>query len=106
MYVTLRQLTYFQALAKEGNFGRAALACRVSQPALSMQIKEMEAELGAALVERKARQVVLTPFGRRILDHADGETGIVLHHRTAEDDFLRPHTPHRFVDLRSIRKAA
>ena len=36
MYVTLRQLTYFQALAKEGNFGRAALACRVSQPALSM----------------------------------------------------------------------
>ena len=37
MYVTLRQLTYFQALAKEGNFGRAALACRVSQPALSMQ---------------------------------------------------------------------
>ncbi|MGB2201066.1 MAG: LysR substrate-binding domain-containing protein [Pseudooceanicola atlanticus] len=71
MYVTLRQLTYFQALAKEGNFGRAALACRVSQPALSMQIKEMEAELGAALVERKARQVVLTPFGRRILDHAD-----------------------------------
>ena len=70
MNLTLRQLTYFKALADEGSFGRAADACRVSQPALSMQIKEMEGMLGAPVVERQARRIVLTPFGRRILDHA------------------------------------
>ncbi|WP_136635584.1 LysR substrate-binding domain-containing protein [Pseudooceanicola onchidii] len=71
MNLTLRQLTYFKALAQAGSFGRAADACRVSQPALSMQIKEMEGILGAPVVERQARRVVLTPFGRRILGHAE-----------------------------------
>ncbi|WP_375172966.1 LysR substrate-binding domain-containing protein [Pseudooceanicola sp.] len=71
MNLTLRQLTYFKALADAGSFGRAADACRVSQPALSMQIKELEGSLGAPVVERQARRVVLTPFGRRILDHAE-----------------------------------
>jgi LysR family hydrogen peroxide-inducible transcriptional activator len=71
MNLTLRQLTYFKALADHRSFGRAADACRVSQPALSMQIKEMEASLGAPVVERQPRQVVLTPFGRRIRDHAE-----------------------------------
>lgn len=71
MNITLRQLSYFKALADHGNFGRAALAERVSQPALSMQIKALEDMLGGALVERHARSVVLTPFGRRILDHAE-----------------------------------
>ena len=71
MNLTLRQLSYFKALADEGSFGRAADVCRVSQPALSMQIKEMEGILGTKLVERQSRRVVLTPFGRRILDHAE-----------------------------------
>ncbi|WP_407493348.1 LysR substrate-binding domain-containing protein [Pseudooceanicola sp. MF1-13] len=71
MNITLRQLSYFKALAEHGNFGRAALSERVSQPALSMQIKALEDALGGALVERHARAVVLTPFGRRILDHAE-----------------------------------
>jgi LysR family transcriptional regulator, hydrogen peroxide-inducible genes activator len=61
--ITLRQLRYFDALADHGQFGRAAAACGVSQPALSMQIKELEEVLGAALVERGARQVRLTRFG-------------------------------------------
>ena len=61
--LTLKQLRYFDALARHGHFGRAATACAISQPALSMQIKELEADLGAALFERGARQIRLTRFG-------------------------------------------
>ncbi len=61
--VTLRQLRYFDALVRHGHFGRAAEACAISQPALSMQIKEMEEVLGGVLLERSARQVALTKFG-------------------------------------------
>ena len=60
---TLRQLRYFDALAGLSHFGRAAAACGISQPALSMQIKELEEALGAVLIERGARQVRLTKFG-------------------------------------------
>jgi LysR family hydrogen peroxide-inducible transcriptional activator len=60
---TLRQLRYFDALARHSHFGRAAAACGISQPALSMQIKELEEALGAVLIERGARQVRLTKFG-------------------------------------------
>ena len=70
--VTLRQLRYFDALARLGHFGRAAEACAISQPALSMQIKELEEALGGLLLERSARQVALTPLGedlaRRVCD--------------------------------------
>ncbi|MCA8907823.1 MAG: LysR family transcriptional regulator [Rhodospirillaceae bacterium] len=61
--MTLRQLRYFDALARHAHFGRAADACAISQPALSMQIKELEEALGAVLIERGARQVRLTKFG-------------------------------------------
>lgn len=61
--LTLRQLRYFEALAAERHFGRAAEACAVTQPALSMQIKELEESLGTPLFERGARQVRLTGFG-------------------------------------------
>ncbi len=63
IHLSLRQLRYFDALARHGHFGRAAEACSISQPALSMQIKEMEEALGAALIERGARQLRLTKFG-------------------------------------------
>jgi len=63
MNVTLKQLRYFEAVARHGHFGRAADACAISQPALSMQIKELETELGTQLFERGARQVRLTHFG-------------------------------------------
>jgi LysR family hydrogen peroxide-inducible transcriptional activator len=65
--LTLRQLRYFDALARHGHFGRAAEACAISQPALSMQIKEMEEALGGGLLERSARQVGLTKFGDEFL---------------------------------------
>lgn len=63
---TLRQLRYFEALAQHGHFGRAAEACAISQPALSVQIRELEETLGAALFERSARQVRLTGFGEDV----------------------------------------
>ena len=75
MPVTLRQLRYFQALIEHGSFSRAAESVHVSQPALSLQIRELEASLGGPLVERESRGVLLTPLGReaheqtlRILD--------------------------------------
>ena len=61
--MNFRQLRYFEALARHSHFGRAAVACAISQPALSMQIKELEETLGAVLIERGARQVRLTKFG-------------------------------------------
>jgi LysR family transcriptional regulator, hydrogen peroxide-inducible genes activator len=64
--VTLRQLRYFDALARHSHFGRAAEACAISQPALSMQIKEMEEALGGLLLERSARQVALTRLGEEL----------------------------------------
>ena len=61
--LTLRQLRYFEALAREGHFGRAAEACAISQPALSVQIRELEENVGVQLFERSARQVRLSSFG-------------------------------------------
>jgi LysR family hydrogen peroxide-inducible transcriptional activator len=61
--ITLRQLGYFDALARHSHFGRAAAACAITQPALSMQIKELEEGLGAVLIERGARQIRLTKVG-------------------------------------------
>jgi LysR family hydrogen peroxide-inducible transcriptional activator len=61
--LTLKQLRYVEALARHGHFGRAADACAISQPALSMQIKELEESLGTELFERSARRVRLTNFG-------------------------------------------
>ncbi len=62
---TLKQLRYFEALARQGHFGRAADTCAISQPALSSQIKELESALGLQLFERGPRQVRLTPFGEQ-----------------------------------------
>src|SRR3569832_2592643 len=64
--LTLRQLRYFDALARYCFFGRAAESCSISQPALSMQIKEMEQALGGLLLERSARQVALTRLGEEL----------------------------------------
>src|SRR5271169_2803440 len=60
---TIRQLRYFEALARHGHFGRAAEACAITQPSMSMQIKDLEDSLGAPLFERGARGVRLTSFG-------------------------------------------
>jgi len=64
--ITLKQLRYLSALAKHGHFGRAADACSITQPALSMQIRDLERSLGVALVERRPGDVMLTDVGREI----------------------------------------
>ncbi len=69
-HITFKQLKYFDALARELHFGRAAEACAVTQPALSMQIHELEESLGLMLVERTRSGVQLTTKGREISDRA------------------------------------
>ncbi len=75
--LTLRQFRYFDALARAGHFGRAAEECAVTQPALSMQIQEMERELGVTLVERRRDGVVLTPEGEAIRERVRSVLGEV-----------------------------
>lgn len=69
--LTLRQLRYLSALARYGHFGRAAEACSVTQPALSMQIAELERTLGVKVVERRPGEVFLTEIGRDIVRRGD-----------------------------------
>jgi len=61
--ISMKHLRYFEALAQTGHFGRAAEVCAISQPALSLQMKELEDILGAPLIDRSARQVRLTSLG-------------------------------------------
>ncbi|MFA5952554.1 MAG: LysR substrate-binding domain-containing protein [Hyphomicrobium sp.] len=69
-HITLKQLRYFDALARELHFGRAADNCAVTQPALSMQIHELEQSLGLVLVERTRSGVQLTAKGIAIAARA------------------------------------
>lgn len=68
--LTLRDLRYLLAVAEHRHFGRAALACGVSQPTLSVQVRKLEDQLGLALFERSPRGVVPTPACARLLAHA------------------------------------
>jgi LysR family hydrogen peroxide-inducible transcriptional activator len=68
--ITLRQLRYLAALVRHGHFGRAAESCAVTQPALSMQIRELEHELKLALLERRHGEFALTEAGIEIADRA------------------------------------
>jgi LysR family transcriptional regulator, hydrogen peroxide-inducible genes activator len=65
--ITLRQLKYLEALAEHRHFGKAAEACAVTQPALSMQIRELEKFLGVELVERRPGEIVLTDIGIEVM---------------------------------------
>lgn len=69
--ITLRQLKYLSSLAKHGHFGRAADDCAITQPALSMQIRDLEKTLGVALVERRPGDVTLTETGLEISRRAE-----------------------------------
>ncbi|AGT10891.1 hydrogen peroxide-inducible genes activator [Paracoccus aminophilus] len=75
--LTLRQIRYFDALARLGTFSAAADACAVTQPALSMQIKELEESAGHALLERSPRGIRLTAFGEMVHQRAQAMLAIV-----------------------------
>ncbi|OOG74751.1 LysR family transcriptional regulator [Sinorhizobium sp. A49] len=68
--LTMKHLRYFEALARIGHFGRAAESCAISQPALSVQIRELEELLGAPLVERGGRRIRLTSLGEEFVGRA------------------------------------
>ena len=67
---SIQQFRYLVALADTLNFSRAAEACNVTQPTLSMQIKELEQQLKSQLVERTRSRVILTPIGTEIVRRA------------------------------------
>ena len=68
--MTLTELRYVVAVARERHFGRAAASCHVSQPTLSVAIRKLEDELGVRIFERRAHEVTTTPVGRRIIEQA------------------------------------
>ena len=68
--MTLTELKYIVAVARERHFGRAAEACFVSQPTLSVAIKKLEEELELKLFERNASEVTVTPLGEEIVRQA------------------------------------
>ncbi len=68
--MNLQDLRYLLALAEHAHFGRAASACGVSQPTLSVQVRRVEEALGVALFERASRKVSLTAAGEQLLGHA------------------------------------
>ena len=67
--MTLTELKYIVAVARERHFGRAAEACFVSQPTLSLAIRKLEEELGVQLFERSHAEVSVTPIGERVVEH-------------------------------------
>ncbi|MEP9355207.1 LysR substrate-binding domain-containing protein [Xanthobacter sp. KR7-65] len=84
--LSTRQLRYFDALARHRHFGRAAEECAVTQPALSMQVREMEEMLGVRLVERGRSGVRLTPVGEEAAARARGVlTALADMERTIRD---------------------
>ena len=70
MTITLRQMQYVLALAGTGHFGRAAEQCRVTQPALSQHIRQLEEFCGAPLFDRLGKSVRLTPLGSEFVERA------------------------------------
>lgn len=69
--MTLNELRYILAVARERHFGRAAESCHVSQPSLSVAVKKLEDELQVKIFERRSNEVTLTPTGAAIIDEAE-----------------------------------
>ena len=86
MVMELRQLEYFVAVAEEANFTRAAERVHISQSGVSAQVRRLEQELGAELIDRSARTATLTPAGAAALEHARGVIAAVSAVQQAVDE--------------------
>jgi DNA-binding transcriptional LysR family regulator len=86
MVMELRQLEYFVAVAEEANFTRAAARVHISQSGVSAQIRELERQLGATLIDRSGRRATLTPAGAAALEHARAVLASVDAVQEAVDD--------------------
>src|SRR6267142_985189 len=84
--MTLTELRYIVAVARERHFGRAAEACFVSQPTLSVAIKKLEEELDVKLFERGANEVSVTPLGDEIVLQENFTVKLLEMLRTGELD--------------------
>ncbi|WP_455218416.1 LysR substrate-binding domain-containing protein [Kaarinaea lacus] len=114
--MTLTELRYIVAVAREKQFCKAAKACFVSQPTLSLGIKKLEEELGVMLFERNHQDLVITPIGQKIVDQAKKVLSDVGHIKELaqldHDPFSEPlklgaiHTvgPYLFPDLLPVVK--
>jgi LysR family hydrogen peroxide-inducible transcriptional activator len=101
--MTLTELRYIVALARERHFGRAAEKCFVSQPTLSVAVKKLEDELGVPLFERGGSEVTVTPVGSRIVEQAQRvieEAATIKHIAAQGKDELS--TPLRFGAIYTI----
>ncbi|PKO69936.1 MAG: LysR family transcriptional regulator [Betaproteobacteria bacterium HGW-Betaproteobacteria-14] len=81
--MNLRQIEYFVRVAELGSFSKAALILNIAQPALSRQVRLLETDLHATLLQRTGRGVVLTEAGKRLFDHSIGILQLVS--RVRED---------------------
>src|SRR5690349_20379528 len=80
--MNVRDFRYLLAVAEHGNFGRAAEACGISQPTLSVQVRKLEEQLGIALFERTSKAVAPTLECERLIGHvraAVAEVDAIVH---------------------------
>ena len=84
----LRQLEYLVAVVEEASFTRAAARLHVAQPGVSAQIRQLERELGHALLDRSTRTVQLTEAGAAVLPHARAALQAVANARVAIDELV------------------
>lgn len=94
MYITLTELNYIVAVAKEKHFGKAANICFVSQPTLSIAIKKLETNLGIQIFERNKTHVLITKPGEIIIAKAklilDMSSEIENFAKISQDQYLEP----------------
>ena len=82
---SLTQLEYVAAVYRMGHFGRAATACRVTQPTLSMQLRKLEESLGVVIFDRAKKPVLLTEVGRKLMD----QISAILHESRQIESIIR-----------------
>ncbi len=87
MQITLRQLRIFEAVARHSSMSRAAEELHLTQPAVSMQIKQLEEQIGIPLLEQKGRRLYLTEAGQELRGHAQRFTAQTVELQSAMDQF-------------------